>query len=334
MSDILVLAHFNDGYTFRNTIAIIKQICPSANLSFTKTGISIIKSNKSEDILVMMEIKTSELAQYEMNVFDDNDNPVEQFDVGIDMGELLKITKNIGKKDGMIMYCKSGDNKLYINIVGNNTRISSGQSFYFMTTFFMERESFSKIEHSRDESNPNAKPSAAEFAKMCTGMTTIKCSYVIATGYPKGITFTGMLPGKIAVQHTKWGICSTSSDGDSNSGGSGGGPKIDQNQVLSNFIFDTGTPSVESTSDVKSQLIIKPFGDIPIKTDVPKLKIEKNDDSNRIQIRLGVIKALSKLNNLSISPIKLYMDKKMPLKIVSKIGSYGQLTVLAKNAVI
>lgn len=324
MSVPLIYAHFNDGYTFRNSIAIIKQICPQANLTFTKTNISIVKTNKTDDILVMMDIKTSELIQYEMNTYDDHDKPIDEFNIGVDMGELLRIAKNIGKKDGMIMYCNAGDNNLYIKVISNNTRGGSGSSF-MMATFFLERESFSMLQYSRDESNPNAKPAASEFAKMCTGMATIKCSYVVARGYAKGISFTAMLPGKVPGQHTQWGICSSTeplTDGIKLTN------KVDENELLSGFIFTR--PDKDEGS--KSQLLFNREGEHTENTS-SRLKIEKNSETDKIQIRLPIIKALSKLNNLSTSPVKLYMDKKMPLKILSKIGSYGELIIFAKNAV-
>ena len=62
MSDKLISAQFSEGYAFRGLISLLKQIIPSANLIFTKKGISIKRSDNSEQILILVEIDAIEKA--------------------------------------------------------------------------------------------------------------------------------------------------------------------------------------------------------------------------------------------------------------------------------
>jgi len=65
------------------------------------------------------------------------------------------------------------------------------------------------------------------------------------------------------------------------------------------------------------------------------LRNEINDNMNyvdEINIRTNTIKAMTKLGNLSHNDsIKIYMEKELPMKIITNIGSYGKLTIYIRN---
>jgi hypothetical protein len=76
---------------------------------------------------------------------------------------------------------------------------------------------------------------------------------------------------------------------------------------------------------------IERYGDCGRK---PDGSIDINDDIGvgEIGIKTNTIKAMTKLGNLSHNDsIKLYMEKDLPLKIVTNIGSYGKLTIYIRD---
>lgn len=60
---------------------------------------------------------------------------------------------------------------------------------------------------------------------------------------------------------------------------------------------------------------------------------EGDDIINKIGIPISTVKALGKINNLSVNGamLKFYIEHDKPLKIISPIGTYGILSVLLRN---
>ena len=86
MSDKLISAQFSEGYAFRGLISLLKQIIPSANLIFTKKGISIKRSDNSEQILILVEIDANEI-DYHYNVME-NGTEAKELVVQVSIPEL------------------------------------------------------------------------------------------------------------------------------------------------------------------------------------------------------------------------------------------------------
>lgn len=64
----------------------------------------------------------------------------------------------------------------------------------------------------------------------------------------------------------------------------------------------------------------------------PRLIIQ-NEEPVTIRTRIATIKALSKINNLSnpSGMIKMYLEPDRPLKLVSNVGNYGQITIYLRD---
>lgn len=150
-----------------------------------------------------------------------------------------------------------------------------------------------------DEKYPNCTVPTADFARMCTAMSSVKCDIVTIRGLPKGAIFEAMMPGGIVGRIERFGNCD-------------------------NYTQTVVAPDQVSATD-------KPNITIPT-APRPKLIIRTTIEESIIRLKTSTIKSLTKLNNLSATgTVKIYLEPRAPLKLLCKIGTYGTLKVLIRS---
>lgn len=295
----VIFAEVNDGYTFRNLIEYLKSTNVYGNFIFTSEGIYYSRSDAQETILNEVFIPKCNLTYYIFNT------PLPEVVVGMTLSNLRKITKPIGKKDTVRFYMHANDPLFYIQNVSITTKALSRNNTNFVKPQQFERVDYEPPEFTRSEDNPNCTVPVVDFCRMCTAMNSI-CSSVTIRGFQRGIIFEGMMEGSVSGRIDRFGVIDT--------------------QVIN----PVQGPDISGLEKINLDKVKLPQGKIP------KLVIKSpNDHSiNTIRVKIGTIKSLSKLNNLS-SPngiIKVYIEKDIPsLKLVCNIGTYGKLIVYLRD---
>lgn len=306
MSEPLIFfAAFPDGYSFRNLIATLRQEFAEANFILSEKTITLAQTNQSNYALYVVNILSSELKAYQYNVLDDEGKKVQEIAVGFKTADMMKATKLIKKRDGVYLYMKTNDNTtIYVQPVSSNTKDGSQSNIGFVPCIDVEHFDHQPPDYQRSVDDPNTKVLASDFSTMCTSMSGIKCSQVAATGYPNGIIFKGILPGKSIGRVTRFGVCNSSNN----------------NSIASNldeFLESLNLDETRHSSSSSSK----------------KLVVKSQEDLCTVHIPISTIKSLSKINNLSASGtmVKLYIEEARPLKIVSPLGAYGTFTVYLRD---
>lgn len=296
----IILCNFNDSNSIKAGFQMIKSIVAVGNLTFSQKLIKFERSNITNDTLISMVINTQDLSNYQMNAFNDDETPIEEFEVGFKTVDIMKVTKLTVKKDSIYLYMVSGDTNIYVQVFGNISKSANQNPINVIPIIPVDYIKYDKILYKRDETDPNIKIPAIDFAKACAAYCTLKCKYVIAIGYSKGILFKGILPCGNIGRVDPYGDCSNQINN----------VTISDDILLMLNQLNIGTKT--QTQDVDKK---------------PKLIIKKMEDLCSIKINMLVIKAMSKINNLATNNIiKMYLEENKPLKIVSPLGCFGTFT--------
>lgn len=288
----LIVAHFTDGYSFRNVLGFFRQTCTRANIVFTPKEIIIKEVDASDTILADCIIEADDLSEYKYNAKDENGETLDAVACGFMTLDMQKATKMVGKKDAIRLYTREEKHaKLYIQVVHASSKSDNNVGLRIVPLIDVPFEPFDDIRYKR--SSPNARAASTEFAKICADFSSQKCTLTTAIGYPEGIVFKGF-ESDIMKCLESYGTV----------------PKMDK---------------LISTDQ---------YGLFPqvVDTPKPKLDITDPDEVYRVEISAKIIRAMTKFNNLSpTGVIKFFVEKEMPLKIVSPIGCYGKLVLYIKN---
>ena len=291
------VADFTDGYSFRNMIEYLRTTNSNGNFRFRSEVIYYEQDDASHIIVNQIEINNCELSLYEFN------SKASDIVLGVNISDMRAITKTIGKKDSLRIYKLAGDPLLYIQIIGNNSRGTGRQNISVVRPHKVEVVEYKIPEYKRSERYPNCTISSTDFAKMCTSMSSLKCNYVTVYGLPKGVSFEGLTDGAMFGRIERFGSQDYSPNIHSMDSSS--------SPLRLNNINVPNTP--------KPRLVIKQTTPLP-------------EDQIKIKIKMGLIKALAKLNNLTNhGMIKIYMEPDNPLKIICQIGNYGTLRIYIRS---
>lgn len=293
------VAEFSDGYSFRNMIEYLRVTNTKGNFIFSREVIRYEQADATMTTLNQIEIETCELTQYEFN------SRTSEIIMGVNIGDMRAITKTIGKKDSIRLYKTSNDSLLYIQIICHSTR-GTRTNVSIVRPIAVDLVEYEFPGYKRTEKYPNCTVPTAEFAKMCTAMSSVKCNYVTVYGLPKGAIFEGLVEGSIFGRIERFG----NHDG-----------------------FTTSTVQSDQSSD-NPDLKVKVNNITVPSAPRPKLVIKTPNTEQQVKIivKMSTIKALAKLNNLSLmGTVKIYMEPKNPLKLVCKIGTYGTLRVFIRS---
>lgn len=293
------LAEFSDGYSFRNMFEYLRITNIKGNFRFSRDLICYEQADASMTIVNQIEISTCELTCYQFN------SQTDEIVIGINISDMRNITKTIGKKDSVRIYKQADDPILYIQIITQSTRGSMGHNVSVIRPITdVEITMYEMPEYRVSEKYPNCTIPMTEFTRTCTSMSTFRCSYVTIIGLPKGAIFKTLTEGTISGKYQEFGIC----DG------------------------YTTTPSPQSYGQADIDFAATMRLSLPTGPP-PKLVVKsENKPVAIIKIKMAIIKALSKLNNLSTSgTIKMYMESDNPLKLVCRIGTYGILRIFIRT---
>jgi len=194
------VADFNEGYFLRNMFEYLKNTNSSGIFVFKEDTITYEQSEQSKTIVNEFEINTSDLVRYEFN-------SVAPIRIGLNLHDVLSITKTVGKKDGLRFYKLAKDPFLYIQIISqNNTNTIEKDNFSVIKPQNIKPLTFSPPEYSRTEKNPNVTLVNTRFIKLCKALSSLKCDTITAIGYPEGITLISMSQGILVGRIEKIGV--------------------------------------------------------------------------------------------------------------------------------
>lgn len=289
----IVVAHFSDGYSFRNVLGFFRQTCTRANFIFTPEGITIKESDATDTILAHAEIYADDLTEYQYNAYDDNGNLIEALACGFMTLEMQKSTKMVGKKDAIKLYTKKEENPIiYIQVMHAGSKSDNSLTLRIVPILEVDLHDFKDIEYKRQ--SPNTRAASTDFAKICADFSSLKCTYTDVIGFSDGIMFQGIESGTVKSVETF------------------GNVTTDIRPILSSSI----KYSISSSSSGSK----------------PRLNISMPGEICRIRINSKIIRSMIKFNNLSPTGIiKFFLEDRNPLKIVSSIGCYGRLTLYIKD---
>jgi len=218
------------------------------------------------------------------------------FIIGVDISDIRVHTKGIGKKDSIRLYKNADDQFLYIQILSNNSRFLESENINMILPKNGDVLNIEYCKYESNESNPDCKIIAASFSRLCSSMTALKSEYVILHCSPGEIIFDGVKPGntssKVVTFKSPSGQIPYSRNDDDN---------------LDKFVIPKKLPKIKIVSKTENKIV-------------------------KLKIKSGILKSLSKLNNLSVGGnLKFFYDVDKPLKIVCQIGNYGILRTYIKS---
>lgn len=303
-SQPLFLVHITDGYTFRNTIGIIKSEIDHATMILSPKMIEISFLNAAKCAAHKMILNTAELTVYRYNVKDEFGNLLPEAPYAFDTNEMFNTTKSIGRRDGIRLYCLPGDNRIHIQPMKSSKDPGKAKALFVPIL---------NKEHSRYDSEniyplePNVRVQAKDFADLCAEASTLKCGHLEIIGNSNGVTFKGILPNnKMASINTFKSQTHTDVPMNSNPNNM---DEIDS--LLSNL-------KLNGTANTASSVT---------------LNIVKKDDLLTVKVPISTVKSLSKIHNISQTGtlLRFFFLEGRPTKIESPIGTYGNYTIYLRN---
>lgn len=259
---------------------------PSIDGVFRFTKHSVLYEQGDKDNNILNVV---ELKTYELVDYEFTSKSDEVI-VGVNLIEMRNICRNVGKKDHIDLYKLPGEPRnLYIRIRSQSEK-GSESNLYLLHITTTNYTLYTLPEYPRGKKDPTCTIYQSDFSKLCKSLAVIKCTHAMIHGFQKGIICKGIL----------------------STGGIGS-------------VKEFGKCSIESNSNLKS---IIPSGNI-IKSSKPppRLNIGEIGEIEKFKIDISIIKYLQKLNALSpTGTIKVYIDKKLPLKMVCNVGTFGKST--------
>lgn len=268
---MLFLAHIIDGYSFRNTICMLKNESDEITLIINKSNICITFINKQQYAIHDLIIQGEELENYQYNI-----PSTDQYPITVNTTELFNVTKSAGRKDGLKIYWLEGSEKLTVEAIKSSKETGRSPSLYVNII----NKDFQPPALMNEYSNADVsiKIQTREFSDICSQTATLKCKYLELSGCTNYLYYKGILP-----------------DG-----------------------------SIGMSNKCQSQIVVN---------NKKSEKVISDSDLISVKIPLITIKTLSKLHNISPANtlLKFSFVKDKPIKIESKIGSYGIYKIYIRN---
>lgn len=301
----LFLLHITDGYSFRNTIGIIKGETEYATMVLSKERVQISFMNSSKCAVHEISLNTREFAMYRYNIRDDEGELLPEYPVGFETSELFNTTKGIGRRDGIRLYWIKGDNRINIQPIKISTKDPGRVGALFVNILPMEHVRYDPGSY---DSEPNIRVQTKDFADICGQANTLKCTTLEIAGHPTGVTFMGILANQTVAFVTKF---ISPEDNDRAQPPASNMSEID--------VFLEGLSKREDLGNKESKSIV--------------LDVAKDGELMTVRVPMGTVKALSKIHNISPTGtlLRFYFSEGRPTKLVSPIGTYGNYTVCLRN---
>jgi hypothetical protein len=292
------LAVVSDAFPLRKLFEFLKGFHGKGNLRCSKDRILFEEvstiGGSPNSVFNQLEIETCEFTEYDFAARDP------EILVGIHLGDIYGIMRTIRKRDGVKIFKRPGDNSLYIQIIKHDVPIShQGGNVSVIRPQAVDRCRLNRPTYQNSERNPNFTITSTTFTKICTDISSVRgVEKITIHSYRRWVLLKAMRSGGIAGRAERMGN------------------------------FDDQIRPVSPTEYQPTDLISNPQGGRP------RLVLRNSPQTEEffLTVRRDTIKALSKLNHLSpSSSIKVYLEKGLPFKLVTKVGSYGVLRVYIRS---
>lgn len=302
----LFLIHILDGYSFRNTVGIIKTETDNATMVLSPKTIEISFMNTSKCAIHKITLNTPEFRMYHYNIRDSNGELFKEYPIAFETNEMFNTTKGIGRKDGIRLYWLAGDNKINVQPIKMSTKDPGRAGALFVKILSMEHMRYDPPNAYTTE--PNVRVQAKDFADICSQVNTLKCNSLDIVGQRHGVTFKGMLPNNTMASINRF---------------------VSQTDVMTNTSSQPAT-NIEDIEDLINN--IKKANSQSGSSGL-SLNVVKSEDLTTVKVPISTVKALSKIHNISPpgALLRFHFAECQPTKIESPIGIYGLYTICLRN---
>jgi hypothetical protein len=303
-TETLFLMHIMDGYSFRNTIGIIKSETDYVTMIVSNDKIEISFLNTSKCAVHKIILYPQEFTMYRYNIKDNDGNLMDEYPITFETNEMFNTTKGIGRKDGIRLYWLAGDKKINVQPIKTSTKDPGRAGALFVKILSMENTRYEIGDYNNE---PNVRVQAKDFSDLCSQANTLRCTNLEIVGHNNAVTFKGILANQNVASINRF-VSQTEIPKKNRSSYNIG--NIDQ--IIDNLrISDTNTHNSTNLS----------------------LKIVKIEDLMTVKVPIGTVKSLSKIHNVSPpgTLIRFYFAEGKPTKLESPIGTYGSYTICLRN---
>ena len=304
-SQTLFLMYITDGYSFRNTIGIIKSETEYATMLVSPRSIEISFMNSSKCAVHKIDLRPPEFAMYVYNIRDGEGNLMPEYPITFETSEMFNTTKSIGRRDGIRLYWMKDDNKVNVQPIKMSTKDPGRAGASFVKIHNMEYFRYDTGVYNPD---PNVRVSAKDFADICSQANTLKCTSLDIVGQSNAVTFQGRLANNTVAS-------------------------------VNRFVSQTDVPKMVRMV-ANMDVIDNMLGNLRV-TENPapqpatglSLNIIKSEDFMTVRVPISTVKALSKIHNISANGtlLRFYFGENKPTKLESPIGTYGSYTICIRN---
>jgi hypothetical protein len=305
-SQPLFLIHIMDGYSFRNTIGIIKSETEYATMVLSERTVEISFLNTSKCAVHKIVLYTPEFTMYRYNIRDQNGALIPEYPIAFETNEIFNTTKGIGRRDGIRLYWMPGENKINVQPIKTTTKDPGRAGALFVRILTMEHM---RYDTGLYNSEPNVRVQAKDFADLCSQANTLKCAHLEIIGHNNAVVFKGILPNQTVASINKF---------------------VSQTET-------TRTAKVAANIDDFDTM----FGHLRV-NDAPlalptttglSLNIVKTEDLMTVRVPIATVKALSKIHNISPggTQLRFHFVEGKPTKLQSPIGTYGLYDIYLRN---
>lgn len=305
-SQTLFLMYITDGYSFRNTIGIMKSESEYVTMIVSPKAIEISFLNSSKCAVHEIKLLPHEFARYVYNICDAEGKLLPEYPITFETTEMFNTTKSIGRRDGIRLYWMAGDNKLSVQPIKMSTKDPGRAGALFVKLHNKEYFKYDTGDHNPD---PNVRVSAKEFADLCSQANTIKCTSLDIIGQANAVIFKS-----IAANNTVASV--------------------------NRFVSQVGVPetsrSIANMDEIDNMLETLRVTETPAPqpTTGLSLNVVKSEDYMTVRVPIATVKALSKIHNISApgTLLRFYFGERKPTKIETPIGTYGSYTISLRNS--
>lgn len=290
---VKIAAEFIDGHTLSKLFHYISQTVGGGNLLFNEAGIRFSESNKGVTLLNCFSIEACNLTFYHYA----HDLPV--FCFGFTSSDLRNITKLTKKNESLRLFFHVDYPHLIIDHVSPKKEAGGG-GYSFVSPVSLELFEYDVDGYSRGEQDANCTTTVTEFVDWAKHVLSIKASVINIEAHHKGFLFNSCFGGGKIGNSRPFGVIGRSPE-------SGAAP------------LSPATPSVS-----------EPGAFIPPLTpSLSEASTETSDSHPQISIIPDTVKALTHIRGIGSAKaiLRMYMEDETPLKIVVKIGNYGELKI-------
>lgn len=301
------MVYIMDGYAFRNAIGIVKAETDRATMILSPFAIEMSFINTTKKASYKIQFDASDLTRYQYNIRDEYGNLYEEYAIAFETEEFFNTTKGIGRRDGIQLYWITGDNKITVHPVKASTKDPGRSSALFVKILNIEHQ---RVDIPMGYSNePNIKVQSKDFADICTRASTLKCVFLDIVGEQHRVTFKAILPNNTPAA-------------------------VERINSRVDVPSDSNISRLTNIDEV-DRLIgnLKSKNQSEVMTTGISLNIMKREDLMTVRTPISTVKALSKIHNISPpgSFLSFFFAENKPIKIVSKIGTYGTCTICLRS---